>query len=93
MLLGLHIPSNIKSRWNLPSFENITHPQLVEEDISKGAWVVSIMLSSPILIGVVWNEIGEPELGAMVYCHDFFYGAFCLLEMIPMHIVLAVFEF
>lgn len=93
MFLGLRIPSNIKSRWNLPPFESIAHLQLVEEDISKGGWRVSIMLSPPILIGVVWNEIGEPELGATVYSHDFFYGAFCLLEMIPLHIVLAVFEF
>lgn len=56
-------------------------------------WRIFIILSSPLLIGVVWNGVGEPELGATVYSYDFFDGALCLLEMIHMHIVIVVFEF
>ncbi|XXG55014.1 hypothetical protein AAC387_Pa03g2754 [Persea americana] len=93
MSLSLRVPSNIKSRLNLPSFGTIIRLQQIEKDASKVGWGISVVLSSPLLIGVLWKESGEPELGTTVYSHGFLNGALCLLEMIHLHIEVAVLNY
>lgn len=92
MFLGIHVPSNIERRWNFPPFGPLVHPQLVQELVPKqGCWM-SIVHVSPFLVGVLWLETGDPELGASIYSHDFYHGALSLLEMIPLHISISIFE-
>lgn len=62
MFLGIHVPSNIERRWNFPPFGPLVHPQLVQELVPKeGCWM-SIVHVTPVLVGVLWLEMGGPEL-------------------------------
>lgn len=64
MFLGFQVPSNIESRWNLPSFIGTGHSSLVAEVLPKEGWQMNIVHIYPFLVGVVWSENGDPTLGA-----------------------------
>ena len=53
----------------------------------------SIASFSPFMVGILWSDTGDPEAGATVYNHDFFFlQPFSLLEMTLLHVSMSAFE-
>ena len=92
MLLGFQVPSNTESRWNLSPFLGPRHSSLVAEVLPKEGWRMSIVHIYPLLVGVVWSENGDLVLGATRYSQDCCHAALSLLQMIPMHASISMFE-
>lgn len=66
LFLGVHVPSHIESRWNLPPFVPLVHPPIEVGLAGKEFWRMSIAFLSSFMIGVLWSDTGDPNFGTMI---------------------------